>query len=139
MDMLEEITGKHIHFTQEDRVRMLQRTGIYEFPQCFAMNGEAAFVDVHGDIYACSSLMGKSEYKLGNVYTGRCPKNVRKIGTFIRNSMKACRMCEYFSLCGGGCFSRWLDKNGQVRCSEAECALKKFFIKRYLRRQEKAI
>ena len=48
MDMLEEITGKHIHFTQEDRVRMLQRTGKYEFPQCFAMNGEAAFVDVHG-------------------------------------------------------------------------------------------
>ena len=139
MDMLEEITGKHIHFTQEDRVRMLQRTGKYEFPQCFAMNGEAAFVDVHGDIYACSSLMGKSEYKLGNVYTGRCPKNVRKIGTFIRNSMKACRMCEYFSLCGGGCFSRWLDKNGQVRCSEAECALKKFFVKRYLKRQEKAI
>ena len=139
MDMLEEIAGKHIHFTQEDRVRMLQRTGKHEFPQCFAMNGEAAFVDVHGDIYACSSLMGKSEYKLGNVYTGRCPKNVRKIGTFIRNSMKACRMCEYFSLCGGGCFSRWLDKNGQVRCSEAECALKKFFVKRYLKRQEKAI
>ena len=139
MDMLEEITGKHIHFTQEDRVRMLQRTGKYEFPQCFAMNGEAAFVDVHGDIYACSSLMGKSDYKLGNVNTGRCPENVRKVGAFIRNSMKACRMCEYFSLCGGGCFSRWLDKNGQVRCSEAECALKKFFIKRYLRRQEKAI
>ncbi|MFR6110168.1 MAG: hypothetical protein ACLUIQ_01105 [Dialister invisus] len=40
MDMLEEITGKHIHFTQEDRVRMLQRTGKYEFPQCFAMNGK---------------------------------------------------------------------------------------------------
>lgn len=60
------------------------------------MNGEAAFVDVHGDIYACSSLMGKSDYKLGNVNTGRCPENVRKVGAFIRNSMKACRMCEYF-------------------------------------------
>ena len=139
MDMLEEITGKHIHFTQEDRVRMLQRTRKYEFPQCFAMNGEAAFVDVHGDIYACSSLMGKSDYKLGNVNTGRCPENVRKVGAFIRNSMKTCRMCEYFSLCGGGCFSRWLDKNGQVRRLEAECALKRFFIKRYLKRQEKAI
>ncbi|MFR6110167.1 MAG: SPASM domain-containing protein [Dialister invisus] len=104
----------------------------------FCYEWEAAFVDVHGDIYACSSLMGKSEYKWA-MYTGRCPENVRKIGTFIRNSMKACRMCECFSLCGGGCFSRWLDKNGQVRCSEAECALKKFFIKRYLRRQEKAI
>ena len=32
-----------------------------------------------------------------------------------------------------------LNKKGQVRRLEAECALKRFFIKRYLKRQEKAI
>ena len=118
---------------------MLVRTGQYEFPQCFAMNGEAAFIDVHGDIYACSSLMGIEDYKLGNVKTGREKNKVDKVSSFIKAIMQPCRECEYFSLCGGGCFSRWMDKNGKFKRSEAECALKKFFIHRYLKRQEKTI
>ena len=139
LDMLEKMTGQHIHFTQEDRVKRLAKTGKYEFPQCFAMNGEAAFIDVHGDIYACSSLMRREEYKLGTVRTGRDKKKVDEVSLFIKRMMQPCRECEYFSLCGGGCFSRWLDKNGKVQMSEAECALKKFFIKRYLKSQEKKV
>ena len=139
LDLLEKITGRHIRFTQEDRVEMLARTGKYEFPQCFAMNGEAAFIDVHGDIYACSSLMGREDYKLGNVKTGREKNKVDKVSAFIKEIMQPCRECEYFSLCGGGCFSRWMDKNGKFKRSEAECALKKFFIHRYLKKQEKTI
>lgn len=139
LDMLEKMTGKRIHFTQEDRVELLAKTGKYEFPQCFAMHGEAAFIDVHGDIYACSSLMGKEEYKLGNVHTGREKKKVAQVSSFIKEIMQPCRKCEYFSLCGGGCFSRWMDKNGTFKKSEAECALKKFFIHRYLKRQEKTV
>lgn len=137
--MLSKLTGKSVHFTQEDRVQILQKTGKYEFPQCFAMNGEAAFVDIHGDIYACSSLMGREDFKLGNVNIGRWPENIKKVGDFIKAAMKECKTCEYFFLCGGGCFSRWFDKDGKVRRSEAECALKQFFIKRYLKRQEKSI
>ncbi len=132
MDLLEKMTGRHIHFTQEDRVASLAKSKKYEFPQCYAMNGEAAFVDVHGNIYACSSLMGRERYQLGTVETGRDPEKVAEVGNFIKEAMSACRSCEYFSLCGGGCFSRWLDKDGHVRRSEAECAMKRFFIKRYL-------
>lgn len=132
MDALEQITGRHVHFTQEDRVASLAKSHRYEFPQCYAMNGEAAFVDVHGNIYACSSLMGRENYRLGTVATGRDTEKVREVGNFIYKAMSTCRSCEYFPLCGGGCFSRWLDKDGKVRVSEAECAMKKFFIKRYL-------
>lgn len=135
MALLEQVTGRHIHFTQEDRAERLDRTGKYEFPQCYAMNGEAAFVDVHGSIYACSSLMGRDRYLLGTVETGRDPDKVRKVGDFIKKAMNRCRSCEYFRLCGGGCFSRWLDKDGHVRLSEAECAMKKFFIKKYLEKK----
>lgn len=136
MDMLEQLTGRHVHFTQEDRVASLAKSHRYEFPQCYAMNGEAAFVDVHGNIYACSSLMGRETYCLGSVSSGRDPEKVRKVGQFIKEAMSQCRSCEAFPLCGGGCFSRWLDKEGKVRPSEAECAMKKFFIKRYLQNQE---
>ncbi len=132
MDLLRQMTGKHIHFTQEDRVASLAHSGKYDFPQCYAMNGEAAFVDVHGNIFACSSLMGRERYRLGTAEAGRDPEKVAEVSTFIKEAMHACRSCEYFSLCGGGCFSRWLDKDGHVRQSEAECAMKKFFIKRYL-------
>ena len=132
MAMLEKVTGRHIHFTQEDRVAHLYGGGNHEFPQCYAMNGEAAFVDVHGVIYACSSLMGRETYRLGTVKTGRDPDKVREVGAFIKKAMSPCRSCEYFPLCGGGCFSRWLDKEGRVRPSDAECAMKKFFIRKYL-------
>ena len=64
--------------------------------------------------------------------TGRDPDKVREVGAFIKKAMSPCRSCEYFPLCGGGCFSRWLDKEGRVRPSDAECAMKKFFIRKYL-------
>lgn len=134
MDMLEMATGHHVHFTQEDRVARLLQTKQYEFPQCYAMNGEAAFIDVHGNIYACSSLMGRERYLLGTVATGRDPEKVAEVGAFIKKAMAACRTCEYFKLCGGGCFSRWLTHEGEVKLSEAECAMKKFFIKRYMKK-----
>lgn len=139
MDMLERITGRKVLFTQEMRVGMLQRTGNYEFPQCYAMNGEAAFVDVHGNIYACSSLMGGERYRLGTVHTGRDPEKVKQVGSFIKSAMSECRSCEYFPLCGGGCFSRWLDKDGRVRKSDAECAMKQFFIRRYLKKHKEEL
>lgn len=43
------------------------------------MHGEAAFVDVHGNIYACSSLMGRERYLLGNVHEGRDPERVKAV------------------------------------------------------------
>ena len=133
MDLLEKMTGRHVHFTQEDRVASLIRSKKYEFPQCYAMNGEAAFVDVHGNIYACSSLMGRDRFLLGTVKTGRDPEKVKAVSRYIKDAMSTCRSCEYFSFCGGGCFSRWLTKDGTVRKSEAECAMKQFFIRRYLK------
>lgn len=130
MRMLERVTGRHVVFTQEERVKTLSRTGKYQFPQCYAMHGEAAFVNPQGDIFACSSLMGFPEFSLGDVHRGRDPERVRRVGAFIHESMAACRSCRDFPLCGGGCFSRWLDKDGHVRQSEAECAMKRFFIKK---------
>ncbi|MCI2098430.1 MAG: radical SAM protein [Succiniclasticum sp.] len=131
MEALEKATGRKVHFTQEDRVRRLAQTGQHDFPQCYAMHGEAAFVDVHGDIYACSSLVGRPEYRLGNVRTGREPEKVRAVARRIQEAMAECRHCPYFPLCGGGCFSRWLRKDGVVRRVDAECAMKQFFIKKY--------
>lgn len=93
---------------------------------------------MHGDIYACSSLMGKSEYKLGNVYTGRCPENVRKVGAFIRNSMKGAECVSVFHFAGEDAFPDGLIRRTS-KAFGSRMRIKKIFIKRYLKRQEKAI
>lgn len=138
MKQFEKLTGRHVAFTQEQRVHQLVRTGNYEFPQCYAMNGEAAFVDVHGRIYACSSLMGFPKYQLGDVKQGRDPGKVRRVGHFIYHAMDACRHCDVFKECGGGCFSRWLRADGTVTRSDAECAMKQFFIKKVHEEKQKS-
>lgn len=132
----ERLTGRRLRFSQESRVRTVRLTGRHDFPQCYAMNGEAAYVDVHGKIYACSSLMGMEPFALGDVRSGRDPVRVRRVGAYIREAMVACRSCEAFTRCGGGCFSRWLRADGRVELSKAECALKKYFIRKEASRCE---
>ena len=99
------------------------------FGHCYAMNGEAAFVDAKGDIYACSSLVGNADFYLGNVYNGLEPALVEKTKQVIAESMDFCRQCDDFKLCGGGCFARWYGFEDKSAYG-AECGMKREAIKR---------
>lgn len=92
------------------------------------MNGEAAFVDAKGDIYACSSLVGNNDFYLGNVFTGIEETLLEKTKTFIRESMQFCCDCDDFKQCGGGCFARWFGCEDKAAYG-AECAMKRESIK----------
>ncbi len=127
-DQLEMMTGLHIDIAQEERAQALQRDPSKVFGHCYAMNGEAAYVDAKGNIYACSSLIGDEEYKIGTVFDGRYEEDIERTKAFIRESMAFCRTCEDFEKCGGGCFTRWYSmvKKGDYG---AECAMKRESIK----------
>ena len=91
------------------------------------MNGEAAFIDAKGDIYACSSLVGNKDFYIGNVKNGLDTILVKKVQEQIRTSMFFCKQCEDFKLCGGGCFARWYG-SGVKEAYSSECALKRVSI-----------
>jgi Arylsulfatase regulator (Fe-S oxidoreductase) len=125
-----QYTGKSMLMSQVERVQKLTRKNVQGFAHCHAMKGEAAFVDAQGRIYACSSLVGDEKFRLGDVATGIDQERLEAVTNLIQDSMAFCRQCSYFSLCGGGCFSRWYG-SGSCGAYAAECALKQACIKWY--------
>lgn len=117
---LKPMAGFEIAITQKERVQSLCKSCTDCFGHCYAMNGEAAFVDAKGDIYACSSLVGMSEYYIGNVLTGIEASLVETIRQKIKAFMSVCLSCKNFKHCGGGCYARWcgtVEKNYPAECA----------------------
>ena len=128
-DEMAKLTEMRIAIAQQERAQLLCKDCSLTFGHCYAMNGEAAFVDVKGDIYACSSLVGNADFYLGNVYNGLEPALVEKTKQVIAESMDFCRQCDDFKLCGGGCFARWYGFEDKSAYG-AECSMKREAIKR---------
>lgn len=125
---LQKLTGIPLKFSQMERVNVLKNgAGAYCFGHCYAMNGNAAFVDPLGDIYCCSSLIGNKDFYLGNTSTGLDEKKVQQVAARIKKSMEFCTCCPDFKLCGGGCFARWFGSGGKT-AYPGECALKRVAI-----------
>lgn len=123
-DKLTQLAGYRIAIAQEERARTLCQQCDLTFGHCYAMNGEAAFVDAKGDIYACSSLVGDNDFYIGNVFSGIEASLVEKTQSFIEQSMEFCRQCDDFKRCGGGCFARWYGCEDKAAYG-AECAMKR--------------
>lgn len=134
-ERLQRCTGKKLLFSQLERVEILANGKLEGFGHCHAMNGEAAFVDARGNLYACSSLVGDETFRLGDVKTGIDPGRQKAVIALIQGSMDFCRQCSCFSLCGGGCFSRWYGSGCQGKAYDVECALKQVFIQWYREHQ----
>ena len=128
---LEKITGKRLGFSHTERVDMLARKKCAGFAHCHAMNGEAAFVDASGKLYACASLSGQQEFCLGDVRTGLDVHKQLLLGERIKQKMRFCAQCASFALCGGACFARWQAAKEPDGPYEPECVLKKAFISDY--------
>ncbi len=131
-DALSVQAGYKIGISQQERAEVLRHNSSYEFGHCYAMNGEAAFVDAKGDIYSCSSLIGNEDFYIGNVTEGIAAEKVQSVRRRIREAMLFCRHCRDFSLCGGGCFARWYG-SGRKQAYESECALKCSAIRQILK------
>lgn len=73
---------------------------------CYGCQGGKTFlaVDVEGDVYFCSSLADRPEFKMGDVFTGldsAVQEEFRE--SFHVDSRTDCRRCWARNLCGGGC------------------------------------
>lgn len=129
--LLEQRTGKSLLISQLERVELLSRGALNGFAHCHSLNGEAAFVDAQGNIYACSSFVGDETFRLGHVDTGIDEQRQQAIRTLIQTSMSFCNDCQLFQLCGGGCFARWHGAGCTNQAYEVECSLKKVSIDWY--------
>ena len=125
--LLSKMVGYEIKIAQQERAKLACTEECREFGHCYAMNGEAAFVEASGKIYACSSLIGDEEFYLGNVQDGLDVVLVNKVCSKISQSMSFCKECPDFRQCGGGCFARWYGSGEQV-AYRSECALKRSAI-----------
>jgi uncharacterized protein len=139
-EQLARFTGQTMRISQLERVEKLACGRVSKgFGHCHAMNGEAAFVDARGRIYACSSLVGDEDFRLGDVSKGIDKARQQAVMELIQNSMVFCLECPDFTLCGGGCFARWYGSGCIGKAYEAECALKKVCIQWYQQQRETSI
>ena len=68
---------------------------------CKMINSESdVFIDPLGDIYKCPAVVGKKEFKVGNIYEGF---NYEYIKIMTEDIWKKCYPCPYLPICGGGC------------------------------------
>ena len=125
--LLSKMVGYEIKIAQQERVKLACTEKCREFGHCYAMNGEASFVEASGKIYACSSLIGDEEFYIGNVQDGLDVALVNKVSSKISKSMSFCKECSDFRQCGGGCFARWYG-SGEPVAYKSECALKRSAI-----------
>lgn len=123
-DKMEKLTGRKLLFSQVERVGQLTKGELCGFSHCHAMNGQTAYVDAEGNIYACGSLIGNEAFYLGNVDNGIDVNKQEKIANYIKESMNFCLSCASFPHCGGACFARWYGSS-QQGAYEVECSLKK--------------
>ncbi|WP_371366868.1 GTP 3',8-cyclase [Sporomusa rhizae] len=134
-ERLTKQTGKPMLFSQVERVDRLANKQMAGFSHCYAMNGEAAFVDAQGHLYACASLAGNPDFYLGHVKTGLDKTRQAQVAAGIKEKMKFCLQCPSFSLCGGACFARWYGAGCPGQSYAAECALKQVAIEWYQQHQ----
>lgn len=131
---LEMLTGKPLILSQLENVEKQVSNPLGGFSHCHAMRGEAAYVDPHGRIYGCASLVGHEEYLLGHVRTGIESNLQVKMISKIEQRMSRCKTCSDFNLCGGGCYARLIGLGQNDHKHLGECALKRESIKWYMTR-----
>ena len=76
---------------------------------------EYVAVTPSGEIFACHELVGKNEYRLGDVYEGITNDRIRKMFYNARAPNKpTCMACWARYLCGGGCHAAALASTGSL-------------------------
>ncbi len=83
-------------------------------------------VEFNGDVYPCDFFVEK-DWKLGNIHLDSWPEIARKQRRFGFAAKKAipraeCRVCEYQSICHGGCPKHRHDRQGSFEDLDYFCA-----------------
>ncbi|WP_050740940.1 radical SAM/SPASM domain-containing protein [Acetobacterium bakii] len=117
---LYKLTGKKIIIREIDEARHRLKLTACSKEYCYASCGRSYVVLPSGDVYPCGSLIDNPAYFMGNVKT----RSLKSIA-IEKAEPAACKTCDFFAICPGGCPSRLLI-NGENREHESlDCVLKK--------------
>lgn len=111
--------GVSVRIKELEKVRFMLETGVRENCYCYAQTGKSFAVDSKGDIYPCSSFVGRGDMCMGNVAEGI------KVYPVIPGPDESCGACGYAEICRGGCPA------GRMACggrNEADCMMHRTII-----------
>lgn len=117
--------GISVRIKELEKVRIMLGTGVRETCYCHAQTSNSLAVDPRGDIYPCSSFVGRKEMRMGNVEEGI------KNSPAVPGPDEICRTCELAALCRGGCPA------GRMACggrNEADCMMHRTMIQESMMR-----
>ncbi|RPJ63560.1 MAG: radical SAM protein [Dehalococcoidia bacterium] len=96
-------------------------------------------IDTNGDVYICDMFIGNSNMLLGNI-TETNFKDLLESDKYIylqnatKNHHEECLSCEYFRICGGGCFYRRFISPHGIAGKDIYCAARKKLISHILQK-----
>jgi len=101
---------------------------------CGAGTSHIAF-DVHGNYFACDEMVGRNEFRIGNIYEDDNLASALSRSTVsetLKNrtvqSIPKCRRCPIKFICGGGCASRIHAKFGTIHKESHFCRFQEVSI-----------
>lgn len=121
--MLGKIFKKTIAIREIENAKYRMEKKYCSCNYCYSSIGETAVILPNGDIYPCSSLVGKKEYFMGNIKTEKL-KNI-KLST---GKYEFCKICEHNDYCRGACPSRII-MNSISGLEHSDCDLRKAIFK----------
>ena len=92
--------GVPFHLRELERLRRRKSLSCPGEFYCYAQTCLSLAVDGRGDCWPCSSLVGREPYRLGNIRDG-LPRRGVPAGALAAPG--ACRSCDHFFQCLGGC------------------------------------
>ena len=103
--------------------------GYLNYFRCDAGKNRIA-IDEKADIYICSVLLKKGDYKIGNIYTGIDENEGKKYFQPTIFKSNICKKCWASYLCGGECYAvSYLKTHSFYKPYDKMCEIKKELIK----------
>jgi len=118
---LYQLTGKKIVIREVHEAKQRLKMTACNKEYCYASCGRSYVVLPHGDVYPCGSLIENPKYFMGNVVKARPLKNI----AIVKAEPQACKTCDYYTVCPGGCPSRLILNDETKQDASLDCVLKK--------------
>jgi uncharacterized protein len=122
----EMVNGRYFSFFHIKQMMDQAHRRTPRLTQCGASVGYVG-ISADGKIYPCHKFVGKSEYLMGDVYTGITNNAIKETFSYanVRNKSK-CMSCWARYICGGGCHCHAVEYNNDILVPhDLECEMAK--------------
>lgn len=125
-----ETLGVRIRIKESEKVRRMLSTQQRETCYCYAQTKDSIAVDPYGEIYPCSSFVGRKEMCMGNIEDTSVENDHEKEGFVlcwpkVPGMDQGCFTCDVHEICRGGCPA------GRIACAgrnQTDCIMHRTII-----------